>query len=126
MLEISELERHHKILLTAKNLHELSRSPSPYTIPIIPRHLPAKIVEGEHYVIVDILHLAPGSSSLVKNFEIEAVGREPVISTQSGQPSLAKEDSGLVPQASKNDDRGSHFERLPFSKKGSRPAPLSI
>ena len=67
LLEISERERHHEILLTAKNLHELSRTPSPYIIPVIPRPLPAKIVEGEHYVIVDLLNLALGSSSLTKN-----------------------------------------------------------
>ena len=48
---------------------------------------------------------------------------ELVISTRPEQPSLAREDSGLVPQASKEDDRGSHFEWLPFTKKDSRPAP---
>ena len=36
---------------------------------------------------------------------------------------MAREDSGLVPQASKKDDRGSRFEPLPFVKKGSRPTP---
>ena len=36
---------------------------------------------------------------------------------------MAREDSGLVPQASKKDDRGSRLERLPSAKKGSRPAP---
>ena len=41
LLEISERERHHEILLTRKNLCELSRSPSPYIIPIIPRPLSA-------------------------------------------------------------------------------------
>ena len=41
LLEISERERHHEILLTGKNLRELSRSPSPYIIPIIPRPLSA-------------------------------------------------------------------------------------
>ena len=45
-----------------------------------------------------------------------------MISTQSGQPSLTKEDSDLVPQASKKDDRGSCLKRLPFAKKGSRYA----
>ena len=40
LLEISERERHHEILLTARNLRELSRSPSPYIIPVIPRSLP--------------------------------------------------------------------------------------
>ena len=46
-----------------------------------------------------------------------------MISTQSGQPSLAREDSVLVPQAYNKDDRGSCLERLPFSKKGSHPTP---
>ena len=87
------------------------------------RPLPAEIVEGEHYVIDDLLNLAPASSSPAKNFETEAVGQELVISTQSGKPSLAREDFGLVPQASKKDDRGSCLERLPFTKKGSFPAP---
>ena len=80
-------------------------------------------MEGEHYVIADLLNLALTSSSPTKNFETEAVGQEQVISTQSGQPSLAREDFGLVPQASKKDDRGSRLERLPFAKKGSLPAP---
>ena len=118
MLEISELERNHEILLTAKNLRELSRSPSPYIIPVIPRPLPVEIVEGEHYVIADLLNLSPGSSSPAKNSEIEVVGRELVVRTQSGQPSLAREDFGFVPQESKNDDRGSYLECLPFAKKG--------
>ena len=39
-LEISEWERHHEILLTTRNLRELSRNPSPYIIPIISRPLP--------------------------------------------------------------------------------------
>ena len=123
LLEISERKRHHVILLTVKNLRELSRSPSPYIIPVIPRPLPTEIMEGEHYIIVDLLNLAPGNSSPAKNSENEAVGRELVISTQFGQPSLAMEDFDLVPQASKKDDRGNRLERLPFVKKGSYPAP---
>ena len=117
LLDIYERERHQEILLTAKNLHELSHSPSPYIIPIIPHPLPVEIVEGEHYIIADLLHLAPGSSSPVKNFETKVASRELVISTQFEQPSLAREDSGLVPQASKKDNRGSHLERLPFAKR---------
>ena len=53
------------------------------------------------------------------------VGQEPMISLQPEQPSLAREDSGHAPQASKEVDRGSHLERLPFTKKDSRPAPLA-
>ena len=67
-------ERHNEILLTAKNLLDLGRSLSLYIILVIPRPLPAEILEGEHYIIVDLLNLAPGSSSPAKNFEIEAVG----------------------------------------------------
>ena len=74
LLEISERERHHKILLTVKNLHELSCNPSLYTIPVIPCPLPAEVVEGEHYVIADFLTLVPGSSSLAQTSEIEVVG----------------------------------------------------
>ena len=64
LLEISERERHHEILLTVKNLRELSRNPSPYILPVIPHPLPTEIVEGEHYVIVGLLNLVPSSSSL--------------------------------------------------------------
>ena len=69
LLEIFERGQHHEIPLTARNLHELSRSPSPYIIPVIPCSLPTEIVEGEHYVIVDLLNLAPSSSSPAKTFE---------------------------------------------------------
>ena len=80
-------------------------------------------MEGEHYVIADLLILALSSLSSTKNSETKAVGRELVISTQSGQPSLARKDFFLVPQASKKDDSGSHLNHLPFAKKGSRPGP---
>ena len=62
-------------------------------------------------------------SSPVKTFESKTVGQELVINTQLEQPSLAREDFGLVPQASKKDDKGSHFDGLSFVKRGSRPAP---
>ena len=96
LLEISEREWHHEILLTVKNLRELSRNPSPYTLLVIPRPLPTEAVEGEHYVIVDLLTLIPGSSSPIQAFEIEVVGRELAISLRPEQPSFAKEDPGLT------------------------------
>ena len=57
LLEIYELERHHEILLTTRNFCELSRNPSPYIIPVIPRPFPTEIVKGEHYVIVDLVSI---------------------------------------------------------------------
>ena len=82
LLEISERERHHKILLTVKNLRELSHNPSPYTLPVIPRFLPIEVVEGEHYVITDLLTLIPSSSSTTQASKTEVVGRELEISLQ--------------------------------------------
>ena len=105
------------------NLRELSCNPSPDILPVIPRPLLAEIMEGEHYMIANLLSLAPSSLAPAKNVETEMVGGELVISTHSGYPSLAREDSGPILEASKKDNRGSRLERLSFKKKGSCPAP---
>ena len=123
LLEISEREWHHQILLTMKNLRELSHNPSPYTLPVIPHPLPTEEVEGEHYVIADLLTLIPGSLFPAQASETEVGGRELAISLRPEQPSLAREDPGVVPRASKEVDRGARPKRLPFTKKGSRPTP---
>ena len=94
LLEITKQERHHEVLLTLKNLHDLSRHPYPYTVPIIPRPLPSEIVEGEHFITADLLNLIPGISSPAREAESEAASRELVISTQPVQPSSTSEDSG--------------------------------
>ena len=80
-----------------RNLRELSRNPSPYILPVIPRPLPTEIEEGEHYVIVDLLNLAPSNLSPAQTFETEVVGRELVVSLWPEQPSLAREDSNPAP-----------------------------
>ena len=54
------------------------------------------------------------------------VSRELVISLRPEQPSLAKEDSGLAPQASKKVGRGSRLEGFPLTKKDSRPVPQAL
>ena len=97
LLEIFEQERHHEVFLTVKNLHDLSRHPSPYTVLIIPCPLPSKVVEGEHFVAADLLSLISGGSSPAREAGSEATGRELVISTQSAQPSSTSEDSGPAP-----------------------------
>ena len=79
LLEISERERHHEILLTMKNLRELSRNPSPYVLSVIPCPLPSEIEEDEHYVIANLLNLAQGSSSPAQTSETEVVSQELVI-----------------------------------------------
>ena len=51
------------------------------------------------------------------------VGRELAINLRPEQPSLAREDPSVSPRASKEVDRGNRLKHLPFTKKGSRPAP---
>ena len=58
-----EAEHNHELLLTARNLRELGASPFPYNIPVVPRSLPAKLIEGEHFVLANLFKLNPGSSS---------------------------------------------------------------
>ena len=72
LMEISEQERNHEVLLTMKNLHDLSRHPSPYRVLIILRPLPLEIVEGEHFITANLLNLIPGSSSLAREAESES------------------------------------------------------
>ena len=110
LLEISKQERHHEVLLTMKNLHDLRCHPLPYSIPIIPHPLPSKVVEGEHFVAANLLSLIPGGSSPTGEVESEATGRELVISTQSVKPSSIREDSGPAPQAPKQVKRGVHWQ----------------
>ena len=73
LLEISEWERHHEVLITLQNLNDLSRNPVPYSSLVIPRPLPIEIVEGEHYVTANLLNLLPGSSSPSRESETKAV-----------------------------------------------------
>ena len=123
LLEIFEQERHHEVLLTMKNFHDLSRDPSPYSIPIIPRPLPSEIVVGEHFVAADLLSLIPDGSSPAREAESEAMGLEFLSSTQPAQPSSAKEDYGSTPQTSRQVETGGHLERLPLERKDSRLTP---
>ena len=62
LLEVSERECHYKILLTSKNLADVRRNPACYNLPIIPCPLPLKFVDGEHFVIADLLRLISGSA----------------------------------------------------------------
>ena len=106
-----------------KILRELSRNPSSYILPVIPRPLLVEVVEGEHYVITDLLTLVPSSSSPAQTFKAEVVDRELAISFWSDQPSLAREDPGVAPRASEEVGRCIRLKSHPFTKKGSRPAP---
>ena len=72
LLEISERERYCRVLLTLENISVVRHNPAPYTLPVIPRPLPSHVVEGEHFVVVDLQHLVSGSASSSRNLVIEA------------------------------------------------------
>ena len=66
LLEIIETERHHELLLSAKNLQDLGTSPFPYIMPVISRPLPNEVVKGEHFILMDLLKLLPNGSTQVE------------------------------------------------------------
>ena len=61
LLEITERERNHELLLSLKNLQELGVSPFLYIVPVLPHPLLAEPLKG-HFDLVDLLKLMPGSS----------------------------------------------------------------
>ena len=62
LLQVSERERHYKVLLTSKYLSDVRRNPAPYSLHIIPRPLPSEIVDGEHFVTTDLFRLISGDA----------------------------------------------------------------
>ena len=73
--EISEQERHYKVLLTPDNISAVRRNSAPYTLPVIPRPFPSDIVEGEHFVITDLRRLVSSSTHPSGDSIVEASSR---------------------------------------------------
>ena len=65
LLEITETERNHELLLSTKNLQELGTSPFPCIVPVIPRPLLEEPIKGEHLILADLLKSMLGSFSQV-------------------------------------------------------------
>ena len=63
LLEITEREHNHELLLFAKNLQELGPNPFPYIVHVIPRPLLEELIKGEHIILHDLLKSIPGSYS---------------------------------------------------------------
>ena len=89
LLKIMEAERNYELLLTVKNLRELGGSPFPYVTPIVPCSSLAKVIEGEHFVLADLLKLVLGSSSQptpTQEDQTEGVARTLVRFARVSQP----------------------------------------
>ena len=61
LLEITERERNHKLLLSVNNMRKLGANPFRYIVPAIPYLLPKELVKGEHFILTELLKSIPGS-----------------------------------------------------------------
>ena len=81
LLEIYEQERHYEVLLTPKNLADVRRNLAPYNLSIIPRLLPLEIVDGEHFITIELLNLIAGNASSSRVLDAETSSQELVSRT---------------------------------------------
>ena len=123
LLEVSERERHYKVLLTSKNLADVRRNLAPYSLSIIPRPLPSEIVDGEHFVTTDLLHLISGDASTPKGAEAEIADRRLAARSPSGPSAFNSEGSGSAQPAPRRGEGGSRPERPHLPSKGGKSAP---
>ena len=126
LLEISDLERHHEVLLTPKNLADVRRNLVPYSLPIILCPLPSEIVEGEHFVVVDLLRLILGDASSSGGAEAETEDQRSAAQSSSGPSASNSECSGSAQPASRWGEGGSPPDRLPLPSRGGKSAPQVI
>ena len=99
LLKIFERERHYQVLLTRENISAMRRNPAPYTLPVIPRSLPSNIVEGEHFVLVDVRRLVSGGTSSSRDPVIEASSQVQGARSVSRSSASSSGDSSSSPSA---------------------------
>ena len=92
LLEITEAQYNHKLLLSVKNLRELGASPFFYIVPIISRPLLGELIKGEHFVLADLFKSIPSSSSQAGFAQAEVAERSLVKSVWPDQLPLAERD----------------------------------
>ena len=54
LFEIAACEKNYQTLLSTRNLSTMVREAQSYTLNIIPKRLPKKVVAGEHFVLKDL------------------------------------------------------------------------
>ena len=123
LLEVSERERHYKVLLTLKNLTNVRRNPACYNLPVIPRPLPSEVVVGEHFVNVDFLRLISGGASISGGAEIEIADRRLVAQSPSGPSDSNSGDSRPAQPALRRSRGGGPPVHLPLPSKGGKFSP---
>ena len=121
--EISEQERHYKVLLTLDNISAVRRNPTPYTLSVIPRPLPSDVVEGEHFVIANLRRLVSSSTHLSDGPVVEASSRVQGAWSASGSSTSPSEDFSSAQLVPSRRTRSSRPERLPLPEKVAGSAP---
>ena len=126
--EISEQDRHYKVLLTPDNIYALRHNPTPYTFPVIPRPLPSDILEGEHFVIADLRRLISSSARPYDGPLIEASSQVQGAGSTSGSSTSPSEDSSSAYPVPSRRTRSNRPERLPPPERvvGSAPRVIKI
>ena len=126
LLEISEQERHCRVLLTPENISVVRHNPAPYTLPVIPRPLPLQVVEGEHFVIADLWRLVFGSGNSSRNPIIEASSLVQGAGSTSRSSASSSGGSNSSPPAPCQRTRSSRPERLLPPTQVAGPAPRVV
>ena len=104
LLEITKVEHNHELLLSMKNLRELSASPFRYIVPFIPCSLLEELIRCEHFVLANLLKSIPDSSSQAGSIEepqVEIAEGALVSSVRPDQSSLVVQDLEPTPRFSK-------------------------
>ena len=101
----------------------MRRNLAPYSLSIIPHPLPSEIVDGEHFITADLLHLTASSASSSRDLVSETLSRELVSQTSSGSSASTSGGFGSSQPAPGRGERGSHLESLPLPRKGTSSAP---
>ena len=131
LLEVSERERHCKVLLTPENISSVRHNSAPYNLPVIPRPLPPNVVEGEHFVVADLRHLVSRGASFSRDPAVEASNLVQGVGSVSGTSTSSSGSSVCPPPpppppAPGWGTRSGHPERLPLPVQVAGPAPRAV
>ena len=126
LLEVSERERHYKVLLTPENISDVRHNPAPYNLPVIPRPLPSDVVKGEHFVVADLRRLVSRGASSSKDPIIEASSRVQGVGSTSEASTSSSGSSNSSPPAPSQETRRGHPKRPPLPMQVPGPAPLVV
>ena len=94
-----------------------------YNLPIIPHPLPLKVIDGDHFVIADLLRLISGDTSTSEGVEAEIADRRSVAQSPSGPSTSNSGGSRSAQPTPRRGKGGSPPECLPVPSRGGKSVP---